>query len=127
MSIRPPWRLVLPLAFAAPGLALALIPANDTDLAACPSRRSQSRFSAPADPPPDPKPEAKQAAKPADPSRRGADWPCFGGGPTRNMVNLVETNIPETWEVRPGKPLRNVKWVAQLGSRAYGGPVISGG
>jgi outer membrane protein assembly factor BamB len=131
MSIRPAWRVVLPVTFAAFGLVLALQPAEDGDLAACPPRRAQARSAppadAPADPKPDPKPDAKADPKPADSPRRGADWPCFGGGPTRNMVNLAETNIPETWEVRPGKPRKNVRWVAQLGSRAYGGPVISGG
>jgi outer membrane protein assembly factor BamB len=53
-------------------------------------------------------------------------WPLFGGTPARNMVNLNDKNIPTDWSVEEGK-LINIKWVADLGSKAYGGPVISGG
>src|SRR5437870_3939650 len=56
-----------------------------------------------------------------------ADWPCLGGGPSRNPVNLVDRNLPETWEARAGKPRQNVKWVAPLGSRSHAGPVVAGG
>ena len=52
------------------------------------------------------------------------DWPMFGGTPQRNMVNLVEKNLPDDWDVQANK---NVKWVAKLGSRSYGGPTIAGG
>lgn len=51
-------------------------------------------------------------------------WPMFGGSVQRNMVNTVEKDLPISWDVRTGK---NIKWVADLGSKAYGGPVISGG
>ena len=51
-------------------------------------------------------------------------WPLFGGTIHRNMVNPVETNMPTEWDVEKGK---NIKWVAELGSKAYGGPVIAGG
>jgi outer membrane protein assembly factor BamB len=51
-------------------------------------------------------------------------WPMFGGSLQRNMVNTFEKNIPTDWDVESGK---NIKWAAKLGSRAYGGPVISGG
>jgi outer membrane protein assembly factor BamB len=54
----------------------------------------------------------------------GADWPMWGGEPTRNMVNTVEKNIPATWDITNG---RNVKWVSKLGSQTYGNPVISNG
>ena len=40
------------------------------------------------------------------------------------MVNTVEKNIPDSWDVETG---RNVKWVAQLGSQAYGNPAVAGG
>src|SRR5262245_34467864 len=51
-------------------------------------------------------------------------WPLFGGSNNRNMVNLTEKNIAVEWDVKAKK---NIKWVARLGSRAYGGPVIAGG
>jgi outer membrane protein assembly factor BamB len=54
------------------------------------------------------------------------DWPMFGGGPGRNMVNLAARNLPTSFSVEPGRQ-RNVKWTAKLGSRAYGGPVVVGG
>jgi outer membrane protein assembly factor BamB len=50
----------------------------------------------------------------------------FGGTPARNMVNLVGKNVATEWNVEPGKQ-KNIKWVANLGSKAYGGPVIAGG
>jgi hypothetical protein len=49
------------------------------------------------------------------------DWPMWGGTPDRNMVSNMK-DIPTSWDVKTGK---NVKWVAQLGSRAYGNPVVS--
>jgi outer membrane protein assembly factor BamB len=55
---------------------------------------------------------------------RGADWPMWGGAPSRNMVNMVEKNIPTTWDIHTGQ---NVKWVAQLGSQSYATPVVAGG
>ncbi len=58
------------------------------------------------------------------PNARGADWPMWGGEPTRNMVNTGEKNIPTTWDIKTG---RNVKWTARLGSQTYGNPVISKG
>jgi outer membrane protein assembly factor BamB len=56
-------------------------------------------------------------------------WPAFGNGPSRNMVNLTEKNVPEEWASgkEEGGQTKNIKWVAKLGSRAYGGPVIVGG
>jgi outer membrane protein assembly factor BamB len=53
-------------------------------------------------------------------------WPLFGGSVSRNLVNLVEKDIPTDWDVTPGKQ-KNVKWAVNLGSKAYGGPIISGG
>lgn len=58
---------------------------------------------------------------------RGAEagnaWPMFGGSPSRNMVNLVEKNIADDWDIQSKQ---NVKWSAKLGSRAYA-MVVSGG
>ena len=53
-----------------------------------------------------------------------ADWHMWGGTPQRNMINTVEKNIPDTWDVATGK---NIKWVAQLGSQSFGNPVVAGG
>src|SRR5581483_3996242 len=55
-----------------------------------------------------------------------ADWPMFGGTPQRNMVNLTAKGVPTDWSVEEGK-LKNVKWVAEMGNKAYGGPVIADG
>ncbi len=52
------------------------------------------------------------------------DWHMWGGSPQRNMINTVEKNIPDNWDVTTGK---NIKWVAQLGSQSFGNPVVAGG
>jgi outer membrane protein assembly factor BamB len=52
--------------------------------------------------------------------------PMFGGTVHRNMVNTVDTGIADNFSVQPGQE-KDVKWQAQLGSTAYGGPVIAGG
>lgn len=51
-------------------------------------------------------------------------WPMFGGTPSRNMVNRVDKKMPAEWSGVTGK---NIKWVADLGSRSYGSPVIANG
>ncbi len=51
-------------------------------------------------------------------------WPMFGNGPCRNMVNYTEKNIPDKFD--PAEE-SDIKWKQQLGSRAYGGPVVAGG
>jgi outer membrane protein assembly factor BamB len=54
--------------------------------------------------------------------------PMYGGTIQRNMVNTTDKNIPDTWNVgEEKKDWKNVKWVIDLGSKAYGGPVIAGG
>src|ERR1700677_1337645 len=62
----------------------------------------------------------------ADVVRTESSWPMFGGGPTRNMVNLTAKGLPEEWDPDPKKPV-NILWTADLGSRAYGGPTIADG
>jgi outer membrane protein assembly factor BamB len=52
-----------------------------------------------------------------------ADWPMWGGSPSRNMVSPIK-GLPTTWDLKSGK---NVKWVAELGSQAYGNPVVAEG
>jgi outer membrane protein assembly factor BamB len=49
-----------------------------------------------------------------------------GNNGPRELVNLIDARIPTTWNAEPGKHL-NIKWVAKLGSRSLGGPVIAGG
>src|SRR5262245_14981916 len=61
------------------------------------------------------------SARPDAPARA-----MFGGGPDRNQVNTADKNLPTTWSVEKGKQ-KNVKWVAELGSQSYGGPVVCGG
>ena len=39
------------------------------------------------------------------------DWPLFGGTPSRNMVNLIDKNVPTEWSVEEGKE-KNIKWKA---------------
>jgi outer membrane protein assembly factor BamB len=53
-----------------------------------------------------------------------ADWHMWGGTPQRNMINTVEKNIPDSWDVTTGK---NIKWIAQLGSQSFGNPVVAAG
>jgi len=73
---------------------------------------------APAPVPPAPVAAGKEAAAVAD------GWTMFGGSPARNMVNLAVKNLPVEWNVDDGT---NMLWKADLGSRAYGGPVVTGG
>jgi outer membrane protein assembly factor BamB len=54
------------------------------------------------------------------------DAPLFGGTPSRNMVNLVDKNVPTDWNVEEGKR-KNIKWAAELGDKSYGGPVVANG
>src|SRR5207247_11333693 len=67
---------------------------------------------------------------------QSADWPRWGGpDPGRNMYSPAK-GLPDRFD--PGKPksgtedidlktTRNVKWVAKLGSQAYGNVVVAGG
>src|SRR3712207_3683451 len=75
-----------------------------------------------------PVPTQDTPAQPAAPNGPVGDrsWPMFGGTPRRNLVNLAEKNIPDDWSFKEGKE-KNFKWAAQLGTLAYGGPVVSGG
>ena len=60
---------------------------------------------------------------------KGADttpWPMYGGTINRNMVNTRDKNVPDSWSIEEGKTT-NIKWVADLGNVAYGGPVVAGG
>jgi outer membrane protein assembly factor BamB len=59
----------------------------------------------------------------ATPVALSADWPMWGGTPSRNMVSTL-TGLPFEWDVKSGK---NVKWVAELGSQSYGNPTVGSG
>ena len=50
----------------------------------------------------------------------------FGGSIFRNMVNVVDKNVPTSWSVEEGK-FENVKWVAELGNNTHGTLVVYGG
>jgi hypothetical protein len=60
-------------------------------------------------------------ARASDPPN--ADWPMWGGTADRNMLSTMK-GLPTTWDVKTKK---NVKWVAELGSQAYGNPTVAGG
>ncbi len=52
------------------------------------------------------------------------DWSMYAGHLKRNFTNPHVTGIPNGWDIEEGT---NVLYSVQLGSRAYGGPVISDG
>src|SRR6266446_6163063 len=54
-----------------------------------------------------------------------ADWPMFGGSPSRNMANTVDKNIPIDFAVDEGPT--KVRWSAELGTKVYGGPIVADG
>src|SRR5262249_41812350 len=59
--------------------------------------------------------------------KSGADsWVMYGGSPSRNMVNAEVKGLPAEWDIDPKNPV-NIKWVADLGSKSYGGPLVAGG
>ncbi|MCI0683709.1 MAG: PQQ-binding-like beta-propeller repeat protein [Gemmataceae bacterium] len=60
------------------------------------------------------------------PKAASGDWTMFGGDASRNMVNTVVKNLPVEWSTDEGDE-KNITWVADLGSRSYGGPVVAGG
>lgn len=64
-----------------------------------------------------------------------ADWPSWGGQPSRNMASETEKGLPE-WCSFGKKNVRgeidlsttkNIKWVAKIGNRTFGSPVVSQG
>src|SRR5262245_24009395 len=58
------------------------------------------------------------------PMAAAGDCVMFGGSPARNMVNLDVKNLAVEWDVTTRK---NIKWVADLGSASWGGPVVAQG
>ncbi len=67
-------------------------------------------------------------------SAAASDWPQWGGTSERNMVS-TETGLPDSFVPGKKKPgggidmstTHNVRWVARLGSAAYGNPTVSQG
>src|SRR5262249_50308491 len=66
---------------------------------------------------------AQQAAADKSAAR---SWPMLGGSPSRNSVNTVDKMIPTEWSVKDGAH-KNIKWVADIGDRGYGCPLIADG
>jgi outer membrane protein assembly factor BamB len=66
-------------------------------------------------------PLAEKEEKPGEAARV---WPMFGGTLQRNYVNTWDRNIAEKFDVTKGE---NIKWQADLGSKAYGGPIVAAG
>ncbi|MHB8521620.1 MAG: outer membrane protein assembly factor BamB family protein [Limisphaerales bacterium] len=70
------------------------------------------------------------------PAAQADDWPCWGGNdPGRNMYSR-EKNLPDRFDagkMKSGteevdlKTTKNVRWVAKLGSQAYGNVVVAAG
>lgn len=65
-----------------------------------------------------------------------ADWPQWGGGPSRNMYSAVDESLP--LDIKGGKKLKGsedidmattkgVKWIAKIGSQSYGTPTVANG
>ena len=57
----------------------------------------------------------------SDPGK--GDWPMWGGTADRNLVSNMK-GLPTSWDIKAKK---NIKWVAELGSQAYGNPVVANG
>ncbi|MGC3957288.1 MAG: hypothetical protein QM813_04765 [Verrucomicrobiota bacterium] len=64
-----------------------------------------------------------------------ADWPQWGGGNVRNMYS-PQRGLPDAFgkiEFKPGtdeistNAIKNLKWIAKLGSQSYGNVTVSGG
>lgn len=71
-------------------------------------------------------PAAKDDAKEKAPASDRGAWPMYGGTPQRNLVNTFDKNIPIDFSIEKGSE-KHIKWSADLGSKAYGGPVVAGG
>jgi outer membrane protein assembly factor BamB len=63
-----------------------------------------------------------QQPAPDQPKAGASDHTMFGGAPSRNMVNKIDTGVPDKPDLEKG-----VLWKADLGSKAYGGPIVAGG
>jgi len=78
----------------------------------------------------EPKVKADPPAKPDAPKAGGkSDHTCFGGDTSRNMVNLIDKGVPHDLGEGDERKLNEklLKWKTDLGSRAYGGPIVANG
>ena len=67
-------------------------------------------------------------ARAAQGGKNAQDWTMYGGTPSRNMVNLAVKGMPIEWVDKQGDLIaKNILWSADLGSKAYGGPIVAGG
>ena len=65
----------------------------------------------------------------------GKDWPEWCGQPSRNMAAKSDQRLPDWADCGVDNDAgeadllstKNVKWVAKLGRRTTGSPVVSGG
>src|SRR5690349_15908263 len=64
-------------------------------------------------------------AQPREGAKQTA-WPMFGGHLSRNMVNTTDRGVPVEFDPAKDK-LKNIIWKADLGSKAYGGPIVADG
>ncbi len=78
-------------------------------------------------------PAAQEKAAQPVPFGKPGEHPMFGGSPDRNMVNLtgkfgptVLAKLGDDGKLAPADGVA-LKWVGELGSRAYGGPTIANG
>ena len=63
------------------------------------------------------------------------DWPSWGGQPSRNMASETEKGLPDWYSLgmtnAVGKvdlsTTKNIKWVAKLGGKTHGSPIVSRG
>ncbi len=68
-------------------------------------------------------------------SAAAADWPSWGGQPSRNMASATEKGLPCWCSFGDKSPrgdvdlatTKNIKWVADLGHATFGSPVVSRG
>src|SRR5437016_39311 len=67
---------------------------------------------------------AENPAPESQPDAKAYPWPMWGGALSRNMVNLRDHNVPIDWNI---EKKTNILWAEDLGSKAYGGPVVADG
>lgn len=64
-----------------------------------------------------------------------ADWPSWGGKPSRNMASETEKGLPDWYSLGTENgggeidlaTTKNIKWFAKIGSKTFGSPAVSQG
>ena len=64
-----------------------------------------------------------------------ADWPSWGGQPSRNMASETEKGLPDWYALGVDHDYdninlattKNIKWAAKLGNKTCGSPIVSQG